>query len=114
MGVLQRIRRSAIVVLAATCCLTCLASSVRTAPAHAQRRALKNPAPIYPQLAREQGLRGTVRIEVTINAAGAIKSTRALGGHPVLIQAAEQALKNWKFEPGTESTMVLEFRFGDD
>lgn len=109
MAGLRRIRRSAGVV-AAICCLTCLAIAADVAPAH-QRKALKNPAPVYPQLAREQGLRGTVRIEVTITPSGAVKSTRALGGHPVLIQAAEQALKNWKFEPGGESTVILEFRF---
>ncbi|HEU5451257.1 MAG TPA: energy transducer TonB [Terriglobales bacterium] len=113
MGVLQQVWRDATVVLAAICCLICVAIAGNVAPAH-QRKVLKNPAPVYPQLAREQGLKGTVRIEITINAAGSIKSTRVLGGHPVLIQAAEQALKNWKFEPGPESTLVLEFRFGGE
>lgn len=101
-------------VLAALCCLPVppRAHAADLSAGHPQRKAIKNPAPVYPALAREQGLRGVVKIEVKIAANGSIKSTRAIGGHPVLIQAAEQALKNWKFEPGPESSMVLEFHFG--
>ena len=102
------------------CCvvaaLFCLASAPRGRAASApnvpaERKATQSPPPVYPELARQLGVRGVVKIEVVVAANGAIKSTRPLGGHPLLIQAVEQALKQWKFAPGEESKTVLEFRF---
>jgi TonB family protein len=43
---------------------------------------------------------------------GNVTSTKVLGGHPLLINAAQDAIKKWKFEPGPEeSTGVVEFTF---
>lgn len=67
--------------------------------------------PEYPQLARQMHMTGTVKIEVIVAANGTVKSTRVLGGHPLLVQSAEQAIKRWRYEPGPESTTVVEFRF---
>ena len=68
--------------------------------------------PTFPFLARQLNLSGAVRIEVVIAPNGDIKSTRALGGHPLLIEAATEALRKWKYEPGPETTTILEFHFG--
>lgn len=84
-----------------------------TVAPHPDRKILKKVDPAYPELARERGVHGTVKIEIVIAANGTIKSTRAIGGHPVLIQAAEQALKSWKYEPGSEMKQTLEFKFGE-
>jgi outer membrane biosynthesis protein TonB len=47
-----------------------------------------------------------------IAADGTIKSAKVLGGHPVLADAVQKALKKWKYAPGTsETTMELDFRF---
>jgi TonB family protein len=63
-------------------------------------------------LARELHVAGTVKMQVVVTPAGAVKSVTALGGHPLLIESAVDAVKRWKFEPGpTESTTVVEFRF---
>lgn len=68
--------------------------------------------PNYPELARRMNLSGAVKIEVLIAPDGKVKRTRVLGGHPVLANAAEDAAKRWKFEPGTkETTQVVEFKF---
>ncbi len=76
------------------------------------RQVKKQVAPIFPQLARQEGLAGTVKIEVVIAPNGKIKSARAVGGPPVFITAALEAAKQWKFEPaGKETTQVLEFNF---
>jgi hypothetical protein len=41
-----------------------------------------------------------------------VKSTRAVGGHPLLVQACQDAVKEWKFLPAPEeSTQVVEFDF---
>jgi hypothetical protein len=35
-----------------------------------------------------------------------------LGGHPILVNAAMDALKKWKFEPASEETTgTVEFKF---
>jgi len=82
------------------------------ASAQEGRKVLLHPQPLYPDLAKELSLRGTVRIEVVIGNDGEIKSTKVLGGHPILAQAALDALKKWKYAPGGgETTATLEFAF---
>ncbi len=67
--------------------------------------------PVVPDMARRMNLRGTVRLEIEIAADGTVKSTKALGGHPILIQSAEQAIRKWRYEPGPPSKTVVEFIF---
>ncbi len=69
-------------------------------------------APIYPDLAKRMNVIGKVKIEVIISPDGRVKSTRVVGGHPLLVQACQDAVKEWKFTPGTEeSTQIVEFDF---
>src|SRR5690349_11399555 len=43
---------------------------------------------------------------------GQIKDVKVLGGHPVLVSAVQDALKNWKYAPASgETTVSLEFSF---
>jgi TonB family protein len=58
---------------------------------------------------------GTVRLVVVVSASGTVKSTQALGGHPLLVSAAEDAVKKWKFEAAPqENSGVVEFTFKPD
>jgi protein TonB len=69
-------------------------------------------SPVYPELAKKMQVSGKVRVEVTIAPAGTVKNLKVLGGHPLLVEAATDALKKWKFEPGPdETTQVIEFNF---
>ena len=70
--------------------------------------------PILPEMARHMNLKGTVRLEVEIGSDGTVKSTKALGGHPLLIQSAEQAIRKWRYEPGPPTKTVVEFNFHQD
>ncbi len=80
--------------------------------ADGEGRRIKNKvSPVYPELARQLKLVGTVRLEVLVAANGVVKSTRVLGGHPLLVQAANDAIKKWRYEPGPESTTVVEIHF---
>jgi len=89
-----------------------ICSTAPTVRADGNRKAVVNPKPQYPQLAREMRLHGAVKIEVVIAPNGQIRDTKALGGHPVLVQAALTALKDWKFEAASsESVQVIEFKF---
>ncbi len=68
--------------------------------------------PTYPELARRMNVHGTVKLEVVVAANGNIKSTRVIGGHPILVGAAEDAIKRWKYEPASdETTAIIEFNF---
>jgi TonB family protein len=68
--------------------------------------------PQYSDLARRMNLSGKVRIELVIAPDGHVKSSRAIGGHPLLVQSCLDAVRDWKFEPATEeTTQVIEFEF---
>jgi TonB family protein len=81
-------------------------------PDELSRKAKTKVAPIYPAFARHMNIVGTVRLAVTVAPNGTVKSSKPLGGHPVLVNAAMEAVKQWKFEPApTESSGVVEFKF---
>ncbi len=68
--------------------------------------------PAYPELARTMHLSGTVKMIVVVAPNGNVESVKPMGGHPLLVEAAMDAVKRWKFEPAPkESTMVMEFKF---
>jgi TonB family protein len=68
--------------------------------------------PTYPELAKRMNVTGKVKIEVIITPAGRVKSTRAVGGHPLLVHACLDAVKEWKFAAAPEeSTQTIEFEF---
>jgi TonB family protein len=77
-----------------------------------KRKAKTKVAPVYPELARRMSVVGRVKIEVIITPDGRVKSTRAVGGHPLLVQACMDAVKEWKFAAAPEeSTQLVEFDF---
>jgi TonB family protein len=78
------------------------------------RKVVNRAKPAYPELARQMHVAGTVKIEVVIAANGTVKSMKPLGGHPLLIQSASDALRKWRFAPGTETTTVVVFQFQPD
>jgi TonB family protein len=77
-----------------------------------KRKAKNKVNPAYPELARRMNISGKVKIEVVIAPDGHVKSTRAIGGHPILVQPCVDAVKDWRFEPAPEeSTQIIEFNF---
>lgn len=77
-----------------------------------QRKLVSRPAPEYPALARSLKLYGAVKVEVLVAPNGSVKSTDIRGGHPILAQAALDAVRRWKWEPeGHESHEVVEVKF---
>ena len=76
------------------------------------RKAKTKVAPVYPDLARRMNITGTVKVLVVVSPNGALKDTKIVGGNPLLVNAAMDALKKWKFEPAdSESTGTVEFKF---
>jgi TonB family protein len=77
-----------------------------------KRKTRSKVSPSYPELARRMNVSGKVKIEVVIAPDGHVKSTRVIGGHPLLVQACQDAVKEWKFTAAPEeSTQVVEFEF---
>jgi TonB family protein len=76
------------------------------------RKAKVKVAPVYPDIARRMSIVGTVRLAVVVERNGTVKSSKPIGGHPLLVSAAMDAMKRWKFEPAaTESSGIVEFKF---
>jgi len=55
----------------------------------------------YPDIARGAQIQGSVGIEIIISSDGAVSSTNAVSGHPVLKQAAGKNIRSWKFDPNS-------------
>ena len=57
---------------------------------------------------------GVVKLEVVVRGNGSVKSAKVLGGSPLLIDSATEAVSKWKFEPAPqETTEVVQVQFGD-
>jgi TonB family protein len=81
-------------------------------PAQETRKLISSPAPAYPEMAKKLRLTGVVKLQVVIAPDGKIISTKVIGGHPLLVNAVEETLKNWKYAPtSAETTTQLEFNF---
>jgi len=74
---------------------------------HSQRRVVYKAAAVYPELANRDHIRGVVRLEVVVGSNGTVKSTRPLGGAPVLIPPAIDAVRQWRFEAAPRETTEL-------
>jgi len=55
--------------------------------------------PDYPPLARMARVQGTVRLEAVISTDGRIQNLRVLTGHPLLVNAALEAVARWRYQP---------------
>jgi len=77
-----------------------------------ERKVINRIAPVYPELAKRMHVSGVVKLEVVIRANGNVKSTKVVGGNPVLIGPATLAVGKWKFEAAPEETTeVIQLTF---
>ena len=99
--------------------LSVLLFTFRTGPATAQtdestsdRKVVNKVVPPYPAIARSMNLSGTVKLEAYVLANGSVKAVQVKGGNPLLVQSAQRAVQDWKWEKTDhESTEQVEFRF---
>jgi TonB family protein len=78
---------------------------------NSERRVLKKVDAQYPAILKKRGIGGTVRLKVALHADGSVKDVEVLGGNPALADAAEKAVRQWKFAPGAESTITVQVNF---
>ncbi|HEY6252043.1 MAG TPA: energy transducer TonB [Candidatus Angelobacter sp.] len=74
--------------------------------------------PAYPQMAKIAHVDGDVVLKATIGKKGDVESVRAVSGHPILIQSAMDAVRQWKYKPyvvngkpvAVETTVTVKYR----
>jgi TonB family protein len=87
----------------------------KQADSEASRKVLNRVVPLYPGLARSLNVKGIVRIEALVGPNGQVKSLDVKGGHPLLIESAQSAVRKWKWQPAQhESKETIEIRFDPD
>ena len=78
----------------------------------AKRKVKTRVVPDFPTLAKQMNVTGKVKIEVTISPDGRVTSTKVVGGSPLLVGSAIDAIKKWRFESAPkESIEIIEFDF---
>ena len=88
------------------------AQGAQSADSPSSRKIVNKVVPVYPSTARGMNLAGTVKLEALVLANGTVKSIQVKGGNPLLAQAAQNAVREWKWAKSEhESTEALEFRF---
>ena len=60
---------------------------------------MKQPRPIYPPLAKQARIQGVVRLNAIIGKDGTIQNLTVASGHPLLVPAALEAVKQWVYKP---------------
>ena len=80
--------------------------------AQRERRVVSKIVPSYPEVAKRNRIGGVVRLEVVVGKDGRVKSAKVIGGSPLLIQSATDAIGKWRFEPAPgETTQVIQVAF---
>ncbi len=80
------------------------------------------PDPAYPPMARQARVEGEVSIRATIGADGLVENVELQSGHPLLVQAALDAVKQWQFKPAMKDgqgiaaqiSVVVNFKLPED
>jgi outer membrane biosynthesis protein TonB len=108
----MRIRLAPIVALALSYSLASAVMGQTQQPSPESRRpVVVRVAPQYPEAARKIGLGGTVKAVAVVGSDGKVKKVEAVGGSPLFVQAAQNAIVQWKYAPGSETQEVVELHF---
>lgn len=109
--VYSRIGRSCAIVVAVAMCAGLLSrqsfAQKQTQAEHAERKVLAKVDPVYPELAKRMHLSGVVKIEAVVRSNGNVKSTKIMGGNPVLVESASDAVRKWKFETSSSDSVEI-------
>jgi protein TonB len=81
---------------------------------------LAQPQPAYPALARMARIQGQVTLHAIIDRAGRVAELQVISGHPLLVEAALMAVRNWRYRPTmlngsaveVETTITVNFVLG--
>lgn len=75
------------------------ASRVRVGGAVQAAKLVNRVQPMYPPLERQTRISGTVKLHAIIGKDGTVQSLQVESGHPLLVQAALDAVRQWRYQP---------------
>jgi TonB family protein len=64
--------------------------------------------PTYPPLAKQARIQGVVQLNAVIGADGTVKNLQVISGHPLLVPAALEAVKQWVYRPTLQNGNPVE------
>lgn len=77
-----------------------------------ERKVVSRIDPDYPDALKRLYIGGVVRVEVLVSPSGAVKSTKLLGGSPILGQSTMKAIKQWRYAPAAgDETLTVKVEF---
>jgi TonB family protein len=94
--------------------------TVRLSSKNLLARATQCSVPLYPAMGKNVRVKGTVIVQILIDTEGAVRSARAVSGHPLLQMGAVQAARKWRFKPviirgrAARATGLLPLTFSND
>jgi protein TonB len=88
-------------------CVSTPSLSAQQDQSESKRKMVTRITPNYPSLARSMNISGTVKLEAVVAPDGTVKSASVTGGHPLLGQAAVDAIRRSKWEPSPRETREL-------
>ena len=92
--------------------LCCGGSLPAQSGSEAGRTVVRKIIPVYPEFARRMSVAGTVKLYAIVAPDGKVKSVETLGGNPVFLQPAKDAITQWKYAPApTETKEFVELHF---
>ena len=94
-----------------TCTALCLitlvllsAGSVSAQNAPSPRKLIYKVTPKYPRELKQNEIGGVVRLSISVSPNGSVANISTIGGHPVLVDAAMVAVRQWKYVPADHTT----------
>jgi TonB family protein len=77
-----------------------------------ERKLIARVEPEYPETLKRLYIGGVVRVEVEVSPNGVVKSTKLLGGSPILGQSTMKAIKQWRYAPAASNeTLTVKVEF---
>jgi protein TonB len=72
---------------------------IRVSPADQEGKLVYKPAPKYPDVAGDAHVEGTVLLDAVFGADGRVQDVKLINGHPLLVPAAMNAVRRWRYRP---------------
>ena len=91
-----------------TCGLLCLlcTGALLSQETTTTRKILKKVPAQYPEVLKQRGIGGVVKLRVYVNANGTVRDSSIVGGNPILANCAQKAVKQWLFAPESAESEV--------
>jgi TonB family protein len=79
-------------------------ASLKSQNTPSPRKLVYKVAPKYPHELKQNSIGGVVRLSISISPNGSVGRVSALGGNPILVDAATSAVRQWKYVSADHST----------